>query len=233
MFGCPQGLRPHQLPDARSDIKGRTVLRRIRSGYTVISSSRPQSPQPEPVAEIEEPRDEEQRPPTPPNYGASEQRDQERRPPTPPDYEAGEPPAYEPRLPSSPPVYTPSLDSTEEPVRDLKQALQRRRYRDALRRRITSTKSLFSGDRSSSDGGDPETTCDSESARGVVMYRQGDRWVGTTGAQGEAKVVPRQRGFKCWVRRTWNRLLDFSAEHPYLFILAVFVIVVVVLCLVI
>lgn len=250
-------LRPHQLPDARSsDVKGRTLLRRIRSGYTVISPLRTNksgsqhlpSPPPEPaVEEIESPfsspDDEEQSQP--------QLQSDSRRPPTPPAYQALDPPRYvDQTLPPALPGYTalplPVEPEEDEPVRDLKvpeaQAQLRKRYRDALRRRLASTKNFLSGDRWSAAGSDTESirTDDDASEAGVVLYRDGDQWLGSTmRPQGggrvkkDFEVVPRQKGFKGWVKRMWRGLTDFLDEHPYLYILAIFVIVVVVLCLLI
>lgn len=226
MFWYHQGQRAHQLPDARSDVKGRTLLRRIRSGYTAISPSRTpdsQSPRPQSIAETEEPS-----------------ADEQQRLSTPPDYEAERPPPYaQPLVPALPPAlpgYTPLPGTLEEPARDLQQPLvARRRYRDSLRRRLTSTKKLFAGDGASADGSDTESMCDSESARGVVLYRENDRWIGARGAvqgKGELRVESR-RGFRGWLKRAWGSLMEFLDEHPYLFVLAVFVIVVVVICLLI
>lgn len=248
MFWYHQGPRAHQLPDARSDVKGRTLLRRIRSGYTAISPSRTpeaQSPRPESIAETEDDAT---------STVPDDQQQQElTAPATPPDYEAAErPPAYaqQPRprpqpqplaLPPALPGYTPLPGTLEDPARDLiliQPLAARRRYRDSLRRRLTSTKKLLGGGDGSDTGSDTESLRDSDSARGVVMYRENDRWVGssaapvTTQGKGEQKVETR-RGFRGWVRRAWSGLMEFLDEHPYLFVLAVFVIVVVVICLLI
>lgn len=230
MFWYHQGQQPHRLPDARSDVKGRTLLRRIRSGYTVISPTRKtgsQSPQ-------LEHQQHQQRQPLPVLLTEIEQPFEElqQRPPTPPDYEADDPPPYAQPLPPTLPGYTPIPGTVIDPARDLKEpyTAQRKRYRDVLKRRITSTKKLFSGDRTSFDGSDAGLVDDDESARGVVLYRENDHWVGTTDAQGEGLVEPRPRGFKGWVKRLWKRFMEFSDEHPYLFVLAVFFIVVVVIC---
>lgn len=240
VFWYHQAPRAHQLPDARSDVKGRTVLRKIRAGYATISPQRTASPapslhqfQPEP-----QPEPQEVEPQADPFVDVEEPSVQDPRPLTPPDYESLEhPPAYAHPLPPALPGYTPLPDIISEPSReDLVQNLkQRKRYRDALRRRISSTKKIFRGDDSDAEGSDSDSMCESESARGVVLYRHNDQWVGTTGATPVKKdeVVPRQRGFRGWLRRAWQRCMDFSAEHPYLFLLAIFVIVVVVLCLLI
>lgn len=234
MFWYHQGPRAHQLPDARSDAKGQNVLRKIRAGYATISpqrtaSSTPTLPeaqlepqpetQPEPLAEAEEPSEEE-------------------RPPTPPDYESIDPPPYAHPLPPALPGYTPLPDVVPDSARDLKQPLkvQRRRYRDVLRKRLPSTKKIFGRDGGEAEGSETDFMCESdgESARGVVLYREDGHWVGTTDPlQSKDEVLPRQRGFRGWLKRVWQRVQAFSDEHPYLFILAIFVIVVVVLCLLI
>lgn len=243
-----QGPRAHQLPDARSDVKGRTVLRKIRAGYATISPQRTASPrpslqevlpetqlesQPEPVPE---PAPEPQAVPQEDPFADVEEPSQDERPLTPPDYESIEPPPYVRALPPSPPGYTPLPDIVSEPGReDLTQALkQRKRYRDALRRRLTSTMKIFQGDDSDAESSGNDLLSESESTRGVVMYRDNDQWVGTTNrVRNKGEAVPKQRGIKGLLKRIWQRCADFSAEHPWLFILAIFVIVVVVLCLLI
>lgn len=242
MFWYHQGPRAHQLPDARSDVKGRTVLRKIRAGYATISPQRTGSsvstlseqPQPEPQPQ---PRPQ----PQPEPFAQTEEPSEEQRaPPTPPDYESiVDPPPYAHPLPSALPGYTPLPEISSEPTwQDLQQSLQvqRRRYRDVLRRRLTSTRKLFGGDDSNAEGSDIDLMyeSESESTRGVVMYRDGDQWVGSTDPlQSKGEVLPKQRGFRGWLKRVWQGFLEFSAEHPYLFLLAIFVIVVVLLCLVV
>lgn len=240
VFWYHQGPRPHQLPDARSDVKGRTVLRKIRAGYATISPQRTASPRPSlhelPVVQPE-PQPEPQQPePQADPFADVEDPSQEPRPLTPPDYESIDPPPYAHPLPPTLPGYTALPDIISEPSReDLTTALkQRKRYRDALRRRLTSTRKIFRGDDSDADNSESDSMCESESTRGVVLYRENDQWVGTTQPlQSKDDVMPKQRGIKGWLKRMWQRCLDFSAEHPYLFILAIFVIVVVVLCLLI
>lgn len=244
------GQKAHQLPDARSDVKGRTLLRRIRSGYTAISPSRtPEagSPRPESVAEIEEPVTPEADEATPPQPQPQQQQQgeeeaQDDRPPTPPEYDAGNPPPYagRPLLPPALPGYTPLPGVLEEPTRDLKEPLAaRRRYRDSLRKRLTNTRRLLGGrdgGASSVEGSDAESLYDRDSNRGVVLYRENNRWVGAASVEAQNAADTRlesKRGFKAWVRRTWRGMMEFLEEHPYLFVLAVFVIVVVVLCLLI
>lgn len=242
VFWYHQAPRAHQLPDARSDVKGRTVLRKIRAGYATISPQRTASPAPslrqspqlepqeivepqvaDPFADVEEP--------------TQEPSSQDPRPLTPPDYESlDHPPAYAHPLPPALPGYTPLPGVIAEPIReDIAQNLkQRKRYRDVLRRRIGSTKKIFRGDDSDAEGSESDSLCESESTRGVVLYRHNDQWVGTTNATPvKDEVLPRQRGFRGWMKRAWQRCLDFSAEHPYLFLLAIFIIVVVALCLLI
>lgn len=242
------GQKAHQLPDARSDVKGRTLLRRIRSGYTAISPSRtpePQSPRAESVVEIEEPLTPEaevtqpEQAPSPPQQ-QQEAEAEDDRPPTPPEYDAGEPPAYagRPLLPPALPGYTPLPGVLEEPTRDLKEPLAaRKRYRDVLRKRLTSTRRLLGGrDSASAEDSDAESLYDRDSNRGVVLYQENNRWVGATSVDAQKAADARlesKRGFKAWVRRTWRGMMEFLDEHPYLFVLAVFVIVVVVLCLLI
>lgn len=262
MFWYHQGQQqpPHRLSDARSDVKGRTLLRRIRSGYTVISPSRKagsQSPQPE-----EQQQQQQHRQPVPlteverfssfssssVEEEAAQHHQQQERLSTPPEYEADDPPPYAQPLAPTLPGYTPipGAGAGDEPTTvDLKQPLQtapqRRRYRDVLKRRISSTRKLFSGDRSSFDGSDDgfsvdgeDDDDDDESARGVVLYRENGRWVGAAddakGGEGEGLAEPRQRGFKGWLKRTWKRFMKFSDEHPYLFVLAVLLIVIIVAC---
>lgn len=245
VFWHHQGPRAHQLPDARSDAKGNTVLRRIRAGYMTITP--PRTPSPEPAAaellplQRQAPPPSTRQQPEPPLIVVDDNEQQQQRPPTPPDYESLEPPAYA-QPPAGPPPpavelpgYSPLPEAIAEPARDLQQGAQqqRTRYRDVLRRRLTATRRfLRSDDDDISSSGDPDN-CedDSESARGVVMYRGYDnQWVGMTDVvrKGRGEVMPRQRGFKAWLRRAWNRILDFNAEHPWLFLLAIFVIIVVV-----
>lgn len=252
-----QGQRPHELPDARSDVKGRTLLRRIRSGYAVISPIRtPEatSPRAESIAEpdatptiTEEDEPEQQ-------HQQQQHGDEDHPPATPPSYAtaAANPPPYaqpvRPSLPPALPGYTPlpgilGDDDADQhrSARDLViQPVRRRSYRDALRRRLTSTRKLLlpGDDASSTCGSDADSLCDSASARGVVLYRgDNDRWIGTGASsrdvdKADVKAEPR-RGFRGWLKRTWASLVEFMDEHPYLYILAIFVIVVVVMCLVI
>lgn len=245
VFWYHQAPRAHQLPDARSDVKGRTVLRKIRAGYATISPQRTASPAPSlRLSQSEEAQPEPQEVEVEPQAAdpfadvEAPSSQQDPRPLTPPDYESlDHPPAYAHPLPPALPGYTPLPDIVSEPSReDLTKTLkQRKRYRDALRRRISSTRKIFRGDDSDVEGSDSDTLYESESTRGVVLYRHDDQWVGTTGATplNKDEVVPRQRGFRGWLKRAWQRCMDFSGEHPYLFLLAIFVIVVVVLCLLI
>lgn len=235
IFWHHQGPRAHQLPDARSDVKGRTVLRKIRAGYTTISPQLSASPPPtaiiveepvspvveEPVAPVEEPV-----------VAAAD----EELPPTPPQYETLDPPAYTHPLPPTLPGYTALPDVPVEPTLDLKQpgGEVRRRRRDALRRRISSTTKRWRIDDSVSGDSEGAPVCeaDSESARGVVLYRDdNDRWARIADEpRYKGEMAVKQPGFRAWLKRTWNKFMEWSDKHPYLFILALFVIVVVVCC---
>lgn len=248
MFWYHQGQRAHQLPDARSDVKGRTLLRRVRKGYAAITPPRtpegrqqetteaPSEAASEAETPEEEPAAEEQDPfPDPPEeeLAAELAAEEQTSFPDPPEYVFDQPPPYAQPTLLTPPGYT-AIPAADEPARDLKLPFQRRRYRDALRRRLTSTKKRLSMGGSDSTGSDAEYLEEEESARGVVLYREDDHWVGTTDmSKFDGQVTPRQRGFKAWVKRAWARLMVFSEEHPYLFILAVFVIVIVVMCILI
>lgn len=237
IFWYHQGPRAHQLPDARSDAKGRAVLRKIRAGYATISPQRTASSEPATAEILQEPTT---TPTTQPESPIIEEQpaapiviDEQQLPPTPPEYESLDPPPYAQPLPPTLPGYTALPEVIAEPARDLKQQpsqAQRRRYRDVLRRRLKALRS---------EGSDSESDSlcvrDSESARGVVMYQgEDDCWARVDGLEsvkgGDGEVLPRQRGVRAWLKRTWDRFLEWSEEHPYLFILAVFVIVVVVFC---
>lgn len=224
------------------------MLRKIRAGYATISPQRTASPRPslqevhavqptpQPTPQPESQPEAQPEPESDP-FADVEEAPQEDRPLTPPDYENIDPPPYVHALPPTLPGYTPLPGVVSEPSRDdLTQALkQRRRYRDALRRRLTSTRKIFRGDESDEENSENDSMSESESSRGVVMYRDNDQWVGTTEPlRNKANVTPKQqRGVKGFLKRIWQRCMDFSAEHPWLFILAIFVIVVVVLCLLI
>lgn len=128
---------------------------------------------------------------------------------------------------------------SSSPARDLKQPSAllsgQRRYRNVLRRRISATKRLFGVDSG------PETAAAAESedpsARGVVMYRdRHDRWVGADEMDeiDELKYMQaRQTGVKGWLKKVWAAVKDFMEEHPMLFFVALFVIIVVALCILI
>lgn len=153
------------------------------------------------------------------------------------------PPYVGAALPPALPGYTPlplpgipSAQDTNNPARDLKQPSlgMRRSYRDVLRRRMASTRRLFGSD---SAAGGPETqatTVDHESGRGVVMYRDAhDRWVdaGELDEIDDIKFMQaKQTGLKGWLRRAWVNIKEFMEEHPMLFFVALFVIIVVALC---
>lgn len=153
-------------------------------------------------------------------------------------------------LPPALPGYTPlPLPGTvialppqgNDPARDLKRpgssgALlphQRRYYyRNALRRRVAATKRLFGlSDRTAETA---TATAEDPSGRGVVMYRdRHDQWVGADDLDeiDELKMMQaRQTGLKGWLRRVWAGVKDFMEEHPMLFFVALFVIIVVALC---
>lgn len=145
-----------------------------------------------------------------------------------------------PALPGYTPLPLPGTTAPTNPARDLKQpnALlsSQRRYRNVLRRRISATKRLFGVDSG------PETAAAAESedpsARGVVMYRdRHDRWVGADemDEMDELKFMQarQQTGLKGWLKRVWAGVKDFMEEHPMLFFVALFVIIVVALCILI
>lgn len=151
----------------------------------------------------------------------------------PPPY-AGQQHALPPALPGYTPLPMP-LPLPQEPARDLKQPLSlRRNYREVLRRRMHATKRLFSTDSSHVGGGPGTALDDSESARGVVLYRnEQDRWVGASDTDeiDDIKFMQaKQTGLKGWLKRVWAGIKEFMEEHPMLFFIALFVIIVVALC---
>lgn len=213
-----QHVQPHQLPDARSDPKGRTLLRRMRNGYAAMSDD------------------------SMPNLGSDGQSERTQTPETPaenpfesPRY-TDDPPEYDlsslmQDLPPALPGYTPLPDSAPQPVgKEDPEPRQRRRYLYVLKRRISSTKQKLN--KSSAKSIDEDTDSSAESERGVVMYQQDDQWVNIE-EPGVSSPETRPKTFKGWMRKIWRSMKEFSKEHPALFILAVFIIFIVAMCLLI
>ncbi|KKY31176.1 hypothetical protein UCDDA912_g08899 [Diaporthe ampelina] len=214
-----QQVAPHRLPDARSDPKGRTLLRRMRGGYAAVSdeaipdlgsdrqSERTQTP--ETVAE--NPFESQQYTDDPPEYDLE---------------------SLGQDLPPALPGYTPLPDTAPQPIgKEDPEPRQRRRYIYVLKRRISSTKQKFN--KSSARSIDEESVGSAESERGVVLFQQGNnQWVNVEEADASCPEV-KPRTLKGWMRRVWASIKEFSKEHPSLFILAVFFIVIVAICLLI
>lgn len=213
-----QQMQPHQLPDARSDPKGRTLLRRMRNGYAAMSDD------------------------SMPNLGSDRLSERTQTPETPaenpfesPQY-TDDPPEYDLEslgqdLPPALPGYTPLPDSAPQPIgKEDPEPRQRRRYLYVLKRRISSTKQKFN--KSSAKSIDEDTISSAESERGVVLYQQDDQWVNVEEADASAPEA-RPKTLKGWLRKAWRAMKEFSKEHPALFILAIFAIVIVAMCLLI
>lgn len=213
-----QHVQPHQLPDARSDPKGRTLLRRMRYGYAAMSDE------------------------AMPDLGSDRQSERTQTPETvaenpfeSPQY-TDDPPEYDLEslgqdLPPALPGYTPLPDSAPQPVgKEDPEPRQRRRYLYVLKRRISSTKQKFN--KSSAKSIDEDTASSAESERGVVLYQQNDQWVNVEEADATAPEA-RPKTLKGWIRKIWRSMKEFSKEHPAIFILAVFLIVIVAMCLLI
>lgn len=213
-----QHVQPHQLPDARSDPKGRTLLRRMRNGYAAVSDE------------------------TMPNLGSDAQSERTQTPETPaenpfesPQYN-DDPPEYDlsslgQDLPPALPGYTPLPDSAPRPIgKEDPEPRQRRRYLYVLKRRISSTKQKLN--KSSAKSIDEDTDSSADSERGVVLYQQDNQWVNIEEPNVASPEV-RPKTFKGWMRKIWRGLKEFSKEHPALFILAIFVIFIVAMCLLI
>lgn len=213
-----QHVPPHQLPDARSDAKGRTLLRRMRGGYAAMSEE------------------------TMPDPGSDRQSERTQTPETPaenpfesPQY-TDDPPEYDLSslvhdLPPALPGYTPLPDSAPRPIgKEDPEPRQRRRYLYVLKRRISSTKQKFN--KSSAKSIDEESVSSAESERGVVLYQQDNQWVNVEEADASTPEV-KPKTLKGWVRKIWTSIKEFSKEHPALFILAIFAIVIVAMCLLI
>lgn len=213
-----QHVQPHQLPDARSDPKGRTLLRRMRGGYAAMSDE------------------------TMPDLGSDRVSERTQTPETPaenpfesPQY-TDDPPEYDLEslgqdLPPALPGYTPLPDSAPRPIgKEDPEPRQRRKYLYVLKRRISSTKQKFN--KSSAKSIDEETVSSDESERGVVLYQQNNQWVNVEEADASTPEV-KPKTLKGWVRKIWRAVKEFSKEHPALFILAVFAIIIVAMCLLI
>lgn len=216
-----QQMPPHQLPDARSDPKGRTLLRRMRGGYAAMSdeaitdrssdrsSERTQTPEPAAENPFESP----QYTDDPPEYDLQ---------------------ALVQDLPPALPGYTPLPDTAPQPIgKEDPEPRQRRRYLYVLKRRISSTKQKFNKSSAKSIDEESVTSGSAESERGVVLFQQdNNQWVNVDEADASSPEV-KPRGLKGWMRKIWNSIKEFSKEHPSLFILAVFFIVIVAICLLI
>lgn len=213
-----QHVPPHQLPDARSDPKGRTLLRRMRNGYAAMSDE------------------------TMSNLGSDRQSERTQTPETPtenpfesPQY-TDDPPEYDlgslgQDLPPALPGYTPLPDSAPRPIgKEDPEPRQRRRYLYVLKRRISSTKQKFN--KSSAKSIDEESLSSAEEERGVVLYQQNNQWVNVEEADASSPDV-KPRTLKGWIRKIWASIKEFSKEHPAIFILAVFAIIIVAMCLLI
>ncbi|KAI7774408.1 hypothetical protein LA080_008802 [Diaporthe eres] len=213
-----QHVQPHQLPDARSDPKGRTLLRRMRGGYAAMSEE------------------------TMPDLGSDRVSERTQTPETPaenpfesPQY-TDDPPEYDLEslgqdLPPALPGYTPLPDSAPRPIgKEDPEPRQRRKYLYVLKRRISSTKQKFN--KSSAKSIDEDTVSSDESERGVVLYQQNNQWVNVEEADASTPEV-KPKTLKGWVRKIWRAVKEFSKEHPALFILAVFAIIIVAMCLLI
>jgi hypothetical protein len=225
-----QNVQPHQLPDARSDPKGRTLLRRMRNGYAAVSDDSMPSlgsdtgNQPEGAQHAAE---------APPAENPFES----------PAY-TDDPPQYDlsnvgQDLPPALPGYTPLPDSAPRPIGgkedEDQEPRQRRRYLYVLRGRISSTRQKLNN-RSAAKTIDEDSDTSSEPDRGVVLYQQdNNQWVNIEDPNVNVLSSPetRPRTLKGWLRKIWRSMKEFSKEHPALFILAIFVIFIVAMCLLI
>ncbi|KAI3392463.1 hypothetical protein diail_5679 [Diaporthe ilicicola] len=217
-----QHVQPHQLPDARSDPKGRTLLRRMRLGYAAMSDeampnlgsdrSSERTATPEPAAE---------NPFEAPQYNDD-----------PPEYDLE---SLGQDLPPALPGYTPIPDSAPKPIgKEDPEPRQRRRYLYVLKRRISSTKQRFNKSSTKSIE-DEESISSAESERGVVLYQQDNQWVNAINADEEdvSAAEAKPKTLKGWLRKAWRSIKEFAREHPSLFILAIFVIIIVAICILI
>lgn len=179
---------------------------------------------------------------TMPNLGSDRQSERTQTPETPaenpfesPQY-TDDPPEYDLEslgqdLPPALPGYTPLPDSAPQPIgKEDPEPRQRRRYLYVLKRRISSTKQKFN--KSSAKSIDEDTVSSAESERGVVLYQQNDQWVNVEEADASTPEV-KPKTLKGWVRKIWRAVKEFSKEHPALFILAIFAIIIVAMCLLI
>lgn len=213
-----QHVQPHQLPDARSDPKGRTLLRRMRLGYAAmsdeampdLSSDRSSERTQTPESVAENPFESQQYTDDPPEYDLE---------------------SLGQDLPPALPGYTPLPDSAPKPIgKEDPEPRQRRRYLYVLKRRISSTKQRFN--KSSAKSIDEESISSAESERGVVLYQQDNQWVNVEEAN-MSTPEEKPRTVKGWIRKVWRSIKEFSREHPSIFILAVFLLVIVAICLLI
>lgn len=134
-------------------------------------------------------------------------------------------------LPPALPGYTALPDTAPRPIgKEDPEPRQRRRYLYVLKRRISSTKQKFN--KSSARSIDEDTASSAESERGVVLYQQDNQWVNVEEADTSVPEV-KPRTLKGWVRKIWTSIKEFSKEHPAIFIIAVFAIVIVAMCLLI
>ena len=220
-----QAVPPHQLADARSDPKGRTLLRRMRGGYAAMSD--------EAVSNVSSDRQSERT--ATPETPAENPFESPAYTDDPPEYDLS---SLGQDLPPALPGYTPLPDSAPRPIgkEDPEAPRQRRRYLYVLKRRISSTKNKLN--KSSAKSIDEDTDRDSsvgsaESERGVVMYQQDNQWVNIDEPEVSSSPETRPKTFKGWVKKIWRSMKEFSKEHPALFILAIFVIFIVAMCLLI
>ncbi|POS76970.1 hypothetical protein DHEL01_v204633 [Diaporthe helianthi] len=214
-----QHVQPHQLPDARSDPKGRTLLRRMRNGYASVSDE------------------------AMPNLGSDTQSERTQTPETPAEnpFESpahnDDPPEYDlsslgQDLPPALPGYTPLPDSAPRPIgKEDPEPRQRRRYLYVLKRSISSTKQKLNKSSAKSIDGDTDSSAESE--RGVVLYQQDNQWVNIEEPNVVSFPEVSPRTFRGWMRKVWRGMKEFCKEHPALFILAVFIIFIVAMCLLI
>lgn len=65
-----------------------------------------------------------------------------------------------------------------------------------------------------------------------MLYREDDRWIGLDADmdEGDLKFQAKQPGLKAWLKRAWKRMKEFAEEHPALFFVAIFIIIIVALC---
>lgn len=214
-----QQMQPHQLPDARSDPKGRTLLRRMRNGYAAMSDdSRPNSASDRQSERTQTPETVAENPFDAPQYTDD-----------PPEYDLE---SLGSDLPPALPGYTALPDTAPRPIgKEDPEPRQRRRYLYVLKRRISSTKQKFN--KSSAKSIDEDTASSAESERGVVLYQQDNQWVNVEEADTSVPDGVKPRTLKGWVRKIWTSIKEFSKEHPAIFIIAVFAIVIVAMCLLI